>query len=121
MKMKLMRVALFVAFATACWGGPKIKALQQVSIRDSEFAVVCVVTQPAEIELLRSSFRRAKKVAAPNDRNAFGYKIDFESRWLYDADRGLFMLLSKAEQSAFQLSEEDRAAVNALIHKEKTN
>lgn len=54
MKMKLMRVALFLAFATAGWGGPKIKATQQVSIRNPEFVVVCVVTRPETAALLRS-------------------------------------------------------------------
>ncbi len=121
MKTKSLLVALFLASATAGLSGPKIKATAPVSVRDSEFSVVRVLNEPAEIEVLRASFKRAKKVAGSREWNAFAYKIDFESRWLYDAERGEFMLLSKAEQPVFQLSEEDRAAVNALIQKKEPN
>lgn len=105
---------LFAAISAA-FGGPKINAVPSISVRDSEFVVVCVLREPAEIDVVRSCFRRANKIGVSSDRKAFPYKIDIDGRWLYDADTGEFMLLSKAEQPVYRLSEADRGSINALI------
>ena len=111
---------MFFVAISAAFGGPKIDAVPSISVRDSEFVVICVLREPVEIDTVRSCFRRAKKSGVSSDRKAFPYKIDLDGRWLYDADKGEFMLLSKAEQPVYRLSEADRVSINALIiRKEK--
>ena len=120
MKFPVLFLALFVATISTTFGGPKMDAVASISIRDSQFVVVRVLREPVEIDTLLSCFRRAKKGSASSDRKAFPYKIDIDDRWLYDADRGEFMLLSKTKQPIYRLSEADRVSVNALIvQKEK--
>ncbi len=113
-KSLLLSVVCAGAVAVA-FGGPKLKPSGIVRILDNDFVVVRVLDQPAEIEMLRACFGRAKKHVVPDSQRVFAYKIDVEARWLYDAETGEFMLLSKAEQPLYRLKPEDRDAVNALI------
>ena len=117
MKIIVLSLALLgTAFATAP-SGPKIDTVASITIRDAEFVVVCVLQESSEIDVVLSCFRRAKKVGVSSDRKAFPYKVDIDSRRLYDADTGEFTLLSKAEQPVFRLSEPDRISVNELFLK----
>lgn len=112
---------LFLVFTAPSFGGPTIKATASVSIRNSKFVVVRVLEKPSEIDALISCFRRSKKLAVSSTRHTFSHKIDVEDRWLYDASRGELMLLSKAKQPIFQLTDLDKRFVGELIENNETN
>ena len=115
MKTIGLSLALFLATILTAIGGPKLDTVLSIRVRDSKSNLVCVLQEPTKIDALLSCFRRANEVGISSDRNAFPYKITISSLWLYDPDRGEFMLLSKAEQPVFRLSDSDRALVNTLI------
>ena len=121
MKITALFLILFLVAVAIARGGPKMSPVASISIRDSKFAVVRAIQEPSDIDTLLSCLRRAKRCGVSGDWQAFPYKIDVDRRWLYDPDRGEFMLLSKTEQPVYRLSEADRDSVNAFVVPKEKN
>ena len=123
-KMKKYQTYTFWFFLAAmtfgtCFAGPRVsppKNAEGVNIRNNEFEIERVISDPQKIEWLQNAFHRAKKVGDTKShlKNPT-HKIDLSDRWLIDLQNGEIGVLSKAATDVYQITQEDLEALQKLI------